>query len=111
MNSGAEDERAKVVAQAPAAQRLVLTLFVTGSAPSSVRARRQLRSWIERCGSSEVQLEVVDVLEHPDVAETECVLATPALVRHEPGPRRKIVGDLSEWDTVVLNLDLEEAIV
>lgn len=88
---------------------MVLTLFVTDLTPGSVRARGQMESWLEGSDSEGVRLEVIDVIDRPDLAETERVLATPALVRHSPLPRRKIVGDLSDWETVALNLDLEEA--
>jgi circadian clock protein KaiB len=86
----------------------VLTLFVTDSTPGSVRARAQLEGWLRRAGWISVQLEVVDVLQRPDLAESEHILATPALVRHEPPPRRKIIGDLSGWDAVILALDLQD---
>ena len=85
----------------------VLTLFVTDSTISSTRARRQLGDWLETSGVEGVSLDVVDVLERPDLAESEHVLATPALIRHRPLPRRKILGDLSEWDRVLLFLDLQ----
>lgn len=87
---------------------LVLTLFVTDLTPSSTRARRQLERWLETSGRQGVRLDVVDVLEHPDVAEAEHVLATPALIRRYPLPRRKIIGDLRDWEQVALALDVEE---
>lgn len=89
--------------------RLVLSLFVTDATPSSARARRHLETWMQRSGSQGVLLDVIDVRERPDLAEAERVLATPTLIRHKPLPRRKIVGDLSDWETVALNIDLEEA--
>lgn len=88
---------------------LVLSLFVTGATPSSARARAHLQSWMQRSGSQRVQLDVIDVRDRPDLAEAERVLATPTLIRHRPLPRRKIVGDLSDWETVALNIDLDEA--
>ena len=88
----------------------MLTLFVMDSTPGSVRARAQLDGWLRRCGQDAVRLEVVDVLQRPDLAETEHILATPSLVRHQPLPRRKIVGDLSDWDAVVLALDLRDGV-
>lgn len=90
------------------ATTVVLSLFVTNSTPSSKQARAQVENWLRRSGSNTVHLEVIDVREHPDLAETERILATPTLIRHYPLPRRKIVGDLSDWEAVVLSLDLEE---
>jgi circadian clock protein KaiB len=99
------------VPRAPgSATPLVLSLFVTDSTPSSVRARAQLTGWLHRAGSDAVRLEVVDVLEHPDRAEVEHILATPTLIRHHPLPRRKIIGDLSDWEAVVLSLDLQDGV-
>lgn len=89
---------------------LVLQLFVTDETPSSVRAHAQLSDWLRRSGLDDVQLEVVDVLERPDLAETERVLATPTLIRRHPPPRRKIVGDLSDWEAVALSLDLADGV-
>lgn len=87
----------------------VLSLFVTGTTPRSMRARANLRDWMERAGSQRVRLDIIDVVECPALAEAERVLATPTLIRHKPLPRRKIVGDLSDWETVALNIDLEDA--
>lgn len=89
---------------------LTLSLFVTDSTPSSVRARTQLSNWLQHSGSDAVRLEVVDVLERPDLAEAERILATPALVRHHPPPRRKIIGDLSDWEALLLALDLGDGV-
>ena len=94
------------------APHLVLTLFVTGATPSSTHARALLQNWLQRRSDAKgVLLEVVDVRERPDLAEAERVLATPTLIRHKPLPRRKIVGDLSDWETVALFIDLEEAVL
>lgn len=87
---------------------MVLSLFVTDATPSSVRARAHLQSWLQTTGSHGVQLDVIDVTERPDLAEAERVLATPTLIRHRPLPRRKIVGDLSDWETVALTIDIAE---
>lgn len=87
---------------------LVLTLFVADRTPSSVRAQRQVTTWLERRGGRGVTCEVVNVHERPDLAERERVLATPTLLRHSPLPRRKLVGDLADWEAVLRELDLAE---
>jgi circadian clock protein KaiB len=94
----------------PGRAPLVLSLFVTDSTPSSVLARAHLENWLRGSGSDTVRLEVIDVLERPDLAETERVLATPTLIRRHPLPRRKIVGDLSDWEAVALSLDLKDGV-
>jgi circadian clock protein KaiB len=85
-----------------------LTLFVAGSAPSSLRARSELARWLERDRGREVALRVVDVLQDPAAAAAERVLATPSLVRHRPLPRRKVVGDLSDWELLMRAFAIEE---
>ena len=87
--------------------RRVLSLFVTDETTSSLRARAQLERWLGVTGTERVELNVIDTQERPDLAEQERVLATPALVRHLPLPRRKIIGDLSDWEAVLRALDLE----
>jgi circadian clock protein KaiB len=54
------------------------------------------------------EIEVIDVLEHPTLAENEKILATPTLVKRLPEPVRKIIGDLSNRERVLLGLDWEQ---
>lgn len=86
--------------------RLALSLFVTDGTPSSTRARSQLERWYAETAREGVVLEIIDTRDRPDLAEAERVLATPALIRHVPPPRRKIVGDLGDWQAVIDALDL-----
>jgi circadian clock protein KaiB len=87
---------------------LSLCLFTVDETSGSVRARRQLERLQQQLDRGELEIEVIDVLERPDLAEEEEVLATPALIRSRPLPRRKIVGDLSDWETVVVSLNLPD---
>lgn len=80
-----------------------LRLFVVGASPRSDRAVHNLE---RLCRGQDVELEVVDVLEHPDVAERERIFVTPTLIRLEPLPMRRIVGDLSDARQVRVGLDL-----
>lgn len=86
--------------------RYKLRLFITGRTPQSQRALVNLRSLLEGELQSEYELEVIDVLEYPELAEREKILATPTLVRILPQPVRKIVGDLSDRSRVLHCLDL-----
>ncbi len=83
-----------------------LRLYVTGSTPSSQRAIANIKSLCESELRGSYEIEVVDVLEHPRLAETEKILATPTLVRKLPEPVRKLIGDLSDREKVLLGLDL-----
>lgn len=84
-----------------------LRLYVTGRTPNSQRAIANLRAICESALEGAYDIEVIDVLEHPTLAENEKILATPTLVKRLPEPVRKIIGDLSDRERVLLGLDLE----
>jgi len=84
-----------------------LRLYITGQTSNSTRAIENLKAMCEREPlAGQYDLEVIDVLEHPNLAEDEKILATPTLIRDLPVPLRKIIGDLSDQDQVLLGLDL-----
>jgi circadian clock protein KaiB len=82
-----------------------LKLYVMRGTPSSDRALSALAALSAELGTDAV--EVVDLRERPEVAETERIIATPMLVRVSPQPVRRIVGDLSDLDRVRWGLGLE----
>lgn len=84
-----------------------LRLYITGSTPQSQRAIANLRAICEAELPGHYEVEVIDVLEHPVLAENEKILATPTLVKRLPEPVRKIIGDLSDRDKVLLGLNIE----
>jgi circadian clock protein KaiB len=84
----------------------ILKLFVSGSTPRSERAIANLRRLCEQEFRDCYELQVIDVLEHPEQAEAERVLATPTLIKQLPPPLRRVIGDLSNRDKVFLGLDL-----
>lgn len=83
-----------------------LRLYVTGRTPRAQRAIENLRLICESELAGMYEVEVVDVLEHPQLAEDEKILATPTLVKKLPEPVRKIIGDLSDHEKVLIGLDL-----
>lgn len=86
---------------AVAANSLVLTLYVAGSDSASSRAITNLE-WIRRHHLGEdCRVRVVDVLAHPDVAVAARVMGTPTLVREQPLPERRIIGDLADFAAVL----------
>lgn len=87
---------------------LKLRLYVTGRTLKSHRAIDNLHAICEAELKGHYEIEVIDVLEHPSLAETEKVLATPTLVKRLPEPVRKIIGDLSDREKVLLGLDVEQ---
>jgi circadian clock protein KaiB len=86
--------------------KYLLKLYVTGRTPRSQQAIDNLRSLI--ADNERYELEIIDVLEEPEKAEAHKVLATPTLVRELPPPLRRVIGDLSDRQQVLLGLELEE---
>jgi len=84
-----------------------LRLFITGHTSLSQRAIANLHQICENELEGDYELETIDVLEEPMLAETEKILATPTLVKQLPEPMRKIIGDLSDRERVLVALDLE----
>ena len=85
--------------------KVLLKLYVAGSTARSERARRNLEAF---CRDRDVEFDIVviDILERPQLAEDERILATPAVVRELPPPMRRVIGDLSDFDSVLVGLDL-----
>lgn len=86
----------------------VMTLYVTGATRASQRAIANLNDICREYLSGRWELEVVDIYQSPGAAKDANVLATPTLVKTLPEPMRKLIGDLSEKDRVLLLLDLKK---
>ena len=83
-----------------------LRLYVAGQTPKSVAALANLRRICEEHLAGEYTIEVVDLLENPQLAQGDQIVAIPTLVRKLPAPMRKIIGDLSNTERVLVGLDL-----
>ncbi|MEI8082208.1 MAG: circadian clock KaiB family protein [Actinomycetes bacterium] len=90
----------------PEGQLFVLRLYVAGQSPGSVRAIENLHVVCEEHLAGRYQVEVIDLLEHPKLARGDEIIAVPTLVRRLPPPIRKIIGDLSDTDKVLVGLQL-----
>ncbi|MGK7888475.1 MAG: circadian clock protein KaiB [Leptolyngbyaceae cyanobacterium] len=84
----------------------ILKLYVAGNTPNSIRALRTLNSILEQEFQGVYALKVIDVLKNPQLAEEDKILATPTLAKILPPPVRKIIGDLSDREKVLIGLDL-----
>ncbi|MBR8832426.1 MAG: Circadian clock protein KaiB [Chroococcopsis gigantea SAG 12.99] len=84
----------------------VLKLYVAGNTPNSVRALKTLKNILEEEFQGVYALKVIDVLKNPQLAEEDKILATPTLAKVLPPPVRKIIGDLSDREKVLIGLDL-----
>ncbi len=87
----------------------ILRLYIAGSSHHSQRAIDKIKDICADHLEGKYELEVIDVLEQPDMAEKDKIMATPTLVRELPPPLRKIIGNLSEEEKVLIGLDLIEA--
>ena len=83
-----------------------LRLYITGTTPRSERAIANLERICETDLKGLYDLRIIDVLENPQLAENEKILATPTLIKDLPPPLKRIIGDLSNSEKVLLGLDL-----
>jgi circadian clock protein KaiB len=89
-----------------ATEKWDLRLYVAGHTDKSVRAIKNLNRICAEHLEGLYTIEVIDLLEHPQLAEGDQILAIPTLVRRLPEPIKKIIGDLSNEDRVLVGLDI-----
>jgi circadian clock protein KaiB len=83
-----------------------LKLYITGRSPRAELAIANLRRLCTEELAGCYEIEIIDVLEHPELAEDDRILATPTLIKQLPPPLRRVIGDLSNRDKVLLGLDV-----
>jgi circadian clock protein KaiB len=94
----------------PSAEEVfLLRLYVAGQTPKCVHAYTNLKRICEEHLANRYQIEMVDLLENPQLARGDQILAVPTLVRRLPEPMKKIIGDLSNTERVLVGLDLRPA--
>ena len=84
-----------------------LRLYVAGQTPRSVTAFKNLKNICEEYLKGQYHIEVIDLMENPTLARGDQILAIPTLVRKLPQPIRKIIGDLSNTERVLVGLDIQ----
>jgi circadian clock protein KaiB len=89
---------------------LKLRLYVVGESPNSVAALRHLRALLAAYPSRKVDLEILDLIKHPELGVRDGVLVTPLMIKLAPAPERRIFGTLKDTDTLVSVLGLAEAV-
>jgi circadian clock protein KaiB len=90
-------------------QILVLRLYIAGQTPRSMAAFANLKRICEEHLAGRYRIEVIDLIENPQLAGGDQIFAVPTLVRRLPAPIRKIIGDLSNTERVLIGLDLRAA--
>jgi circadian clock protein KaiB len=112
--SGARKPRMKMAANRPVntSKRRVkeglmeLRLYIAGQTPKSLLALKNLKHICEQHLDGKYRIEIIDLVKCPQLAQGDQILAIPTLVRNLPTPVRKIIGDLSNTDKVLVGLDL-----
>jgi len=85
-----------------------LRLYVAGQTPKSILAFTNLKEICEEHLQGRYEIEIIDLVENPQLAAGDQILAVPTLVRRLPEPIKKIIGDLSNTERVLVGLDLRE---
>jgi circadian clock protein KaiB len=89
-----------------AVSHFILKLYVTGKSARAAVAIANLQRICEEELDGRYELQIIDVLEHPELAEADKILATPTLIKRLPPPLRRVIGDLSDKHKVMLGLEL-----
>ena len=89
-------------------QSYTLRLFVTGASPNSSRAISNLKQICETYLKGNYELEIIDVYQQPMIAEREQIIALPMLLKVSPSPVRRLMGDLSDTEKVLIGLGLKK---
>jgi circadian clock protein KaiB len=94
---------------APADVEQILRLYIAGQTPRSIKAFANLKRICEEHLKGRYRIEIIDLIQNPQLAAGDQILAVPTLVRLLPEPVRKIIGDLSNTDRVLVGLDVRPA--
>lgn len=84
----------------------VLRLFITGASPNSLRAITNLREICEKHIQDNYSLEIIDIYQQSELAESEQLVALPLLIKKHPLPERRLIGDMSDTDKVLKGLGI-----
>lgn len=104
VDTAAEFERAVDAWQSN--EQYVLRLYVTGMTPRSTEAISSIKAICEEHLEGRYDLEVIDIYQHPHLAKEEQIIAAPTLVKKLPAPLRRLIGNLSQKERVLMGLDL-----
>jgi circadian clock protein KaiB len=89
-------------------ERIELRLYIAGQTPRSVTALKNITKYCKEHLDGKYSIEVIDLLKNPQLAEGDQIFAIPTLVRKVPEPIRKIIGDLSNEEKVLVGLNIRK---
>lgn len=104
---GKENKRTTTRKTKVKAEKWELRLYIAGNTPKSLTALTNLKSYCEEFLKGKYSLEIIDLLIHPQLAAGDQIFAIPTLVRKIPVPMRRIIGDLSNQEKVLVGLNLK----
>lgn len=87
-------------------EKYILRLYITGMTPKSKRAVENVKRICEEHLAGRYELEVIDIYQQPSLAEGDQIIAAPTLIKKLPSPLKKLIGDMSNTEKVLLGLDL-----
>jgi circadian clock protein KaiB len=90
-----------------AKEKYVLKLYITGMTARSQQALRNIKKIIKENPDYNFDLEVIDIYQQPTLAKGDQIIAVPTLIKKLPSPLRRLIGDLSQEDRIILGLDLK----
>ena len=99
-------ESSRTAADEPGQAVYILRLYVTGTTPKSTRAVHNLIQWCQEYLTGRYDLEVIDIYQQPALAQAEDIIAVPTLLKKQPLPVRKLLGDLSNAQQLAAGLGL-----
>ncbi len=88
-------------------EKYVLKLYITGMTPRSQEALRNIKKIMRDNFGDNYELEVIDIYQQPTLAKDDQIIAVPTLIKKLPSPLRRLIGDLSQEDRIILGLDLK----
>jgi circadian clock protein KaiB len=87
--------------------RYVLRLYVTGMTPKSTQAIANVEKLCKKHLAGRYELEVIDIYQQPELAKGEQIIAAPTLIKKLPLPLRRFIGDMSDTERLLVNIDLK----
>lgn len=109
MKSPARKKKSRAARKSPRGRKMYsLRLYITGQTPRSAASVRNLREVCDEYLEGRFELQVIDLYQRPELAREAQVVAAPTLIKKMPLPLRRLVGDLSNKNEVLLGLDLKE---
>lgn len=101
------EEYEQAIAKQAAEERYLLKLYVTGLTPKSIQAIENLKRICEEHLHGRYELEIIDIYQQPVLAKDEQIIAAPTLIKKLPLPLRRLIGDMSKAERLLLGLDLK----